>query len=260
MRFIWKCRRFCLLFCLVSFWKWKILLMLLTNNIDSTCLPYLTFLLMCSSHFLCFYCLFLIFLDSSLSLIRSPYVMCSVNQSNLTWTKQQSQQLHVNCTLLTANRPPTLSGNIQQPPVKPISIFLLWSWATLAEQSSSRVSSSEAGSVPKQNKPTKELHLTLLSSCDPAYQKECAPKRAERKQQKKQARGNKFCLFIFFEKNSAPKDLFLCYFWRLSHLTSNQILATSCERHPPEVSCNSEVSAKARSMTLKFLWKRDCTQ
>lgn len=198
-------------------------------------LTYLTFLLMCSSHFLCF---FLSFLDIFRLFIISA--MCSVNQSNLTWTKQQSQQLHVNGTLLTA----TLSGNIQPPPRKPISIFLLWSWATLAEQSSSRVSSSEAGSMPKQNKPTKELHLTLLSSCDPAYQKECAPKRAERKQQKKQARGNKFCLFFFFLKNSAARDLFLCYFWHLSHLTSSQILATSCERHPPEVSCNSEVSAK----------------
>lgn len=232
--------------------------MLLTNNIDSTYIIF-SYIFNAPSYGLLPFSLFLLsFLDIFRLFIISA--MCSVNQPNWTWTKQQSQQLHVNCTLLTANRPATLSGNIQPPPRKPISIFLLWSWATLAERSSSRVSSSVAGSMPKPNKPTKELHLTLLSSCDPAYQKECAPKRAERKEQKQQARGNKFSLFFFVLKNSAARDLFLCYFWHLSHLTSSQILATSCERHPPEVSCNSEVSAKAWSRTLKFLWKRDCIQ
>lgn len=49
---------------------------------------------------------------------------------NLTGLEQSGspQQFHANCTLLTANRPVTLSGNIKQPPRKPRSDSLLWSW------------------------------------------------------------------------------------------------------------------------------------
>lgn len=255
MRFIWKCRRFCLLFCLVSFWKWKILLMLLTNNIDSTYRILSSIFKVPSYVFLPFSLFLLSFLDIlRLFIISHTLAVCNVLCKSI--------ELDLNKAAV-----PAITRKLHITHCKSAA-DIIWKHPATSRKANIYFSSlelSNAGwAIQQQGQQqwgrvrakTEQTHQG--AALDPAL--ELWSRISKRKQQKKQARGNKFCLFIFFEKNSATKDLFLCFFWRLSHLTSNQILATSCERHPPEVSCNSEVSAKARSMTLKFLWKRDCTQ